>query len=264
MSLQNIGMLKNADQDAIDDLIAQAHFVRLCPFHTIQDMGTDALYLQGNRVERPVGYSPFIEARNFDPYCSRFDTAAIFFAKANMMRRDPGPGTVGHLNSPDQFRPNGVAALALKARALLYAASPLNNELGVKDWEEAAKANWEAIQIALQYGYGLLDFADYKKNFVGTTYTNEQLWGWNAGNVNYNTSSMSGIVNGVFAADKVATSGESPSQNAVDKFETKWGDPLNTQADRDAATALGHYNEQNPYVDRDPVSISMSSTIRLL
>ena len=35
-------------------------------------------------------------------------------------------------------------------------------------------------------------------------------------------------------------------------FETKWGDPLNTQADRDAATALGHYNEQDPYANRDP------------
>ncbi len=35
-------------------------------------------------------------------------------------------------------------------------------------------------------------------------------------------------------------------------WETKWGDPLNTQADRDAATALGHYNEQDPFVNRDP------------
>ncbi len=46
--------------------------------------------------------------------------------------------------------------------------------------------------------------------------------------------------------------GESPTQNIVDRFETMWGDPLNTQADREAAAALGHYNEQDPYSNRDP------------
>jgi len=46
--------------------------------------------------------------------------------------------------------------------------------------------------------------------------------------------------------------GGGPTQNGVDKYETKWGDPLITQADRDAATDLGHYNEQDPYKDRDP------------
>jgi hypothetical protein len=45
---------------------------------------------------------------------------------------------------------------------------------------------------------------------------------------------------------------ECATQNTVDKFGTKWGDPLNTLEDRDAAAALGHYNEQDPYVDRDP------------
>jgi hypothetical protein len=49
-----------------------------------------------------------------------------------------------------------------------------------------------------------------------------------------------------------SSSGIDPSQNTVDKYETKWGDPLTTQAERDAATALGHYNEQQPFINRDP------------
>ena len=51
---------------------------------------------------------------------------------------------------------------------------------------------------------------------------------------------------------KQITSGLCPTQGTVDMWETRWGDPLNTQADRDAATALGHYNEQDPFVNRDP------------
>lgn len=49
-----------------------------------------------------------------------------------------------------------------------------------------------------------------------------------------------------------SASGINPTQNWVDKYETVWGDPLNTQEDRDAATLLGHYNEQQPFKDRDP------------
>ncbi len=109
------------------------------------------------------------------------------------MRRDPGPGVAGHLNSPDQRRPSGVAAKAMKGRALLYAASPLNNEQGAKDWEAAAVANWEAIKVAEQLGYDLLSLADYKKNYIGTTYSNEQLWAWYAGTKAYNTGDLAGL-----------------------------------------------------------------------
>jgi hypothetical protein len=144
-----------------------------------------------------------------------------------------------------------VAAKAYKARALLYAASPLNNENGIADWEAAAVANWEAIEIAKSYGYQLLSAADYKTNYIGTTYTNEQIWGYYAGTFGYNQT-LSGLINGIFSNSKSSWSGDCPTQNAVDKFETSWGDPLNTQADRDAAIAAGHYNEQVPYVNRDP------------
>jgi starch-binding outer membrane protein, SusD/RagB family len=253
MTLQNIGRLTDATQENTDDLIAQAHFVRAFAHLTLVKLWGGLPY-----ITKVIGAEDQWDIPRLSRHetllkiAADFDTAAMYYEKAGRMRRDPGPGQAGHLGSPDQFRPNGVAAKAFKSRALLWAASPLNNELGKTDWEAAAKASWEAIQIAQQYGYALLSAADYKRNYVYTTYSNEQLWGWSAGNLNYNTGSLTGLLNGVFASSKTGNSGEAPTQNTVDRFETKWGDPLTTQAERDAAAAAGHYNEQDPYANRDP------------
>lgn len=253
MSLQNIHMLKDVNQVDINDFKGQSHFIRAFAHFELFRLWGPMPYLT-----KVIGPSDEWDIPRLSKHetliriAADMDSAAFYFEKANLMRRDPGPGVAGHLNNPEQKRPNGVAAKAFKARALLYAASPLNNELGAKDWEEAAKANWEAIKIAEQYGYALLSLADYKKNYIGTTYSNEQLWGWYAGTKAYNSGDLQGMVNGVFGGSKTGFSGECPTQNTVDKFETKWGEPLNTEADRQAAAAAGHYSEQNPYVNRDP------------
>ena len=250
--LQNIGLLKDVKQEDIDDFIAQAHFARaFAHFELLRIWGGMPYITKVIGPDDQWDIPRLSRHETLMRIAADMDTAAIFFEKAGLMRRDLGPGQVGHLNSPQQDEPNGVAAKALKGRALLYAASPLNNKNGVADWEAAAKANWEAIQIAEQYQYALLNAVDYKKNFIGTIYSNEQLWAWYAGTKAYNNSPT--IMNGVFTGQKGGgVAGEFPTQNTVDKFETKWGDPLNTQAERNAAAALGHYNEQNPYKDRDP------------
>jgi hypothetical protein len=43
-----------------------------------------------------------------------------------------------------------------------------------------------------------------------------------------------------------------PTQQCVDMFETADGYPLYTQQERDIAIAAGQFEEQNPYVNRDP------------
>lgn len=253
ISLENINLLKDVNQVDINDFKGQAHFIRAFAHFELFRLWGPMPYL--NKVIGPDDAWDIPRLSKHETLiriAADMDSAAIYFAKAELMRRDPGPGITGHLNNPEQKRPTGVAAKAFKARALLYAASPLNNELGTKDWEEAAKANWEAIKIAEQNGYALLSLADYKKNYIGTTYSNEQLWAWYAGTKTYNTGDLQGLVNGVFGGSKTGFSGECPTQNTVDKFETKWGEPLNTDADRQAAAAAGHYSEQNPYVNRDP------------
>lgn len=159
------------------------------------------------------------------------------------------------LSNPKQAYPTGVAALGMKARALLYAASPQNNKNGISDWQDAAKACWTAIDVAKYNGYAMQTVANanslkqaYKNNFMNVPRTNEQLWPWYAGAPGY----VQSMTNGVFAQQENAISGEDPTQNFVDRFETQWGDPLNTEEDRLAAVALGHYKEQDPYANRDP------------
>ena len=246
--------LKDGQQEDIDDLIAQAHFVRgFCHFEVFRLWGPMPY------ITAPIGPDdqwdiPRLTAKEMLlRVAADMDTAVTFFEKAGKMRRDPLPGQVGHLNAPDQKIPNGVTAKAYKARALLYAASPLNNPANnTDDWAAAAVANWDAIKLAEQYGYDLLSPADYTQNYFGVQYSNEMLWGDYYGSVRYNTGITKQPYNGVFCNHKTNNSGLCPTQSTVDMWETKWGDPLNTQADRDAATALGHYYEQNPFVNRDP------------
>jgi len=252
-ALENIGMLKDASPVDINDFKGQAHFIRAFAHFELFRLWGPMPYLTKVMDQDDEWDIPRLSKREtLVRIAMDMDSAAMYFEQADLMRRDPGPGVAGHLNNPEQKRPTGVAAKAFKARALLYAASPLNNEKGNIDWEDAAKANWEAIQIAEKYGYELLSLDDYKKNYIGTTYSNEQLWAWYAGTKAYNSGDLNGQMNGVFGGGKTGWSGECPTQNTVDKFETKWGEPLNTPADRQAAAAAGHYSEQDPYKDRDP------------
>ncbi|MEL7588214.1 MAG: RagB/SusD family nutrient uptake outer membrane protein [Prolixibacteraceae bacterium] len=253
LALKNVTRITDATDEDINDLIAQAYFVRaFCHFELMRVWGPMPYMRDVIGPEDEWDLPRLSKYETLENVALDMDSAVIYFEKAGRMRRDLGPGQAGHLNHPDQARPTGVAAKAYKGRALLYAASPLNNDDGQTAWENAAKANWDAIQTAEQYSYALLTAADYKLNFVGTKYTNEQLWAWSAGTKTYNAGDLAGLMNGVFASNKGANSGVCPTQNFVDKFETKWGDPLNTEAERQAASAQGHYEEQDPYKDRDP------------
>ncbi|MGB4415769.1 MAG: RagB/SusD family nutrient uptake outer membrane protein [Paludibacter sp.] len=252
IALEKVDMLQNASEVEKNDLRAQAYFVRgFCLFsifrsygampHITKPLGPDDIW----DIARPSKYETCMSV------VEDMDQAIKYYKLANKMRRDPGPGGALHLIDPEMFRPSGMAATALRARALLYAASPLNNDQGNAPWEAAAKANWEAIQDALSLQYELLPMDKFKQNFNGNRYSNEQLYGWYAGKNNAAAGHIQYLLPGVFNNSQY-NSGECPTQNTVDKFETIYGDPLNTQEDRDIATALGHYNEQDPYANRDP------------
>lgn len=254
IALANVDAIKDAADEDREDMRGQAYFARAyAHFNLMRIWGPmpHITYIIGADDEWDIP-----RLSRYDSYKSvalDMDSAFTAFEKAGRIRRDPGPGEPGHLTDPDQARPNGVAAKAIKARALLYAASPLNNANGTKDWEDAAAASWEAIRIAEQYKYALLDFANYTDNYYGAQYSNEQIWAWNSGNGRgFDHGDLQGLQNGVFASKPSGNSGECPTQNMIDKFETKWGEPLNTEEDRARATALGHYNEQDPYKNRDP------------
>lgn len=252
IALQKLDQIQDALPEEIEDLRGQAYFVRGYAHFVLNRFWGPMPHLT-----TPIGaYDEWDLPRlskneSLRSVALDMDSAFIAFEKAGKIRRDPGPGQPGHLNDPDQGKPNGVAAKSLKARALLYAASPLNNANGLKDWEDAAIANWEAIQIAEKYQYALIEGDRYTDNFYGVKYTNEQIWAWHAGSKNYGNAPTS-LQNGIFANKKTIVAGETPTQNFVDMFETQWGDPLNSPEDRKEASKQGHYNEQDPYVNRDP------------
>lgn len=253
ITLEKADMVQDGTVEDMADIKGQAYFFRgFCSF-TMQRFWGPMPYLTKSLtgddewdLPRPTKVQGYLNC------AADFDLAYEQFEIAKKIRRDPMPGESGHLNDSDQDKPNGVAAKAFKGRMLLYAASPLNNEdNNVQLWSDAAVANWEAIVIAKQYGYALMDSAHYMDNFYGVQYCNEQIWAECFGTKSYGATDMQTTLTYVMSNNRKA-SGACPTQNLVDKFETIYGDPLNTEADRAAAEAKGHYMEQNPYVNRDP------------
>lgn len=131
------------------------------------------------------------------------------------------------------------ASLALKARLLLYAASPLHNPSNdIEKWEHAAEA---AHDIIAMNRYGL--HSDYRALFRlgngadGNTEVIFAQQGWNRNDfekMNYPIGYTQG-----------GQGSTSPSQNLVDAYEMKaTGVPITEPG--------SGYDPQNPYQGRDP------------
>lgn len=147
-------------------------------------------------------------------------------------------------------RVNGAAAYALRARALLYRASALNNPTGdVALWREAASAATAFItkNSASSDPYRLYTTAgndpnqNYYQCFVSTPHLNDEYilsrseWVTREIELFLAPCGFSGTANSVGRTN--------PTQNLVDSYETKNGLPI----DRDPT-----YDPQNPYANRDP------------
>ncbi|MBQ7899119.1 MAG: RagB/SusD family nutrient uptake outer membrane protein [Bacteroidales bacterium] len=109
-------------------------------------------------------------------------------------------------------RANRMAAYALKARTLLYAASPLHNPDNDKvKWEEAAKACALIVDNAEAWG---LKFSKYADLWGDNAFFNQELI-WGIGRGASNAFEMAhypvGVENG--------SSGNCPTQSFVDQYE---------------------------------------------
>lgn len=145
-------------------------------------------------------------------------------------------------------RANGAAAYALKSRALLYLASPLNNPNGSTDlWQKAADAalafiskNNSSSNPYKLYSTGDTE-NDYYNCFVSTPHLNPEYIlsrsEWSTSNVE-RLSLPCG-----FTGKQTAVGRTNPTQNLVDAYETKNGLPINEDPT---------YDENKPYENRDP------------
>ncbi len=128
-------------------------------------------------------------------------------------------------------------AMAAKARALLYMASPLNNPGNDQaKWQKAADAAKAVIDLNI---YSL--YPDYKKSYTDEAiYNSEIIWNRLYNNKLYAEYSVeqSYMPNGYYGYGQVH-----PLQNIVDDYEM-----LNGKLPKDDPD----YNPQNPYVNRDP------------
>jgi hypothetical protein len=265
IALRNVSRIQDADDNIKNDFRGQAYFFRAWFHFTLFRLWGTMPYL--DYVMGPYDKSWDLARLPKNEFLQRvaqdIDSAYYFFNLCDMVRRDPMPGVSGSLNysAYQMYRPNGMAAKAFKSKVLLYAASPLNNKNGATDWQNAAAAAWDAIKVAEAKGVVLLPLLDPVSgndrhlNFYGKDVCDESIWTWTYGTQTWNGGGGSGWIatmwGGAFMSHASA-SGQHPTQNWVDKYETKNGWPLNTAADRAAAVAAGEYIEQDPFINRDP------------
>lgn len=138
------------------------------------------------------------------------------------------------------------AALSLKSRALLYAASPLNNSSNDQNkWKAAADAAKALIDLADQGVYSLYQGADYKQIFL-EKFNPEIILSYNinaTSNSFYNDyESMLNVMIGPNGYH--GWSSYTPSQSLIDQFEMKNGKMISESG--------SGYDPANPYLNRDP------------
>jgi starch-binding outer membrane protein, SusD/RagB family len=128
------------------------------------------------------------------------------------------------------------AAMALKARALLHAASPLNNPTGdVTKWKaaaDAAKAVMDLNKYSLEPNYGDVLVQATSPEYIMIDIKGPRGW--------------VGYINNFIAPTSYGGQQSliSPTQNHVDLYEMSNGKPI--------TDPTSGYNPQNPYLNRDP------------
>ena len=180
----------------------------------------------------------------------------------------------------DYGRYTSAAAKGLQGRVALINASPLSyfadENMGYpvtyneqERWEEAAKLCWEAIEFAESNGYALEngDSANYRKIFRGQWSSSEYLhhihreFSVNQGGDKVTSGSGWWNLTRMFIPGAVMEDmddrnrGVDVTQEMVDKFEaveTDGSGNIVRALDINDARSEGFYNDQNPYINRDP------------
>lgn len=138
-------------------------------------------------------------------------------------------------------RANGIAAMALKARVLLYAASPaFNKPYDAAKWEAAAEAAGDAIAALGGIGAAMATYDQYYFDKLNDKdYQNRDIFMRSSISTNNQKFESENYPKGMYGSAGVGV-----SQNLVDAFPDERGYPI------DAAGSL--YDADDPYAHRDP------------
>lgn len=222
--------LENLDQvpasaGNIERMKAEIRFIRAYRYHDLIRI-YGGVPLVGDKVYKleDRDFTPLYERKSIQE-CIAYTIQELDAAAAGLKGKPviPGRGSEG-------------AALALKARLLLYAASPLyNNDVNdVAKWQAAANAASAVINLNR---YSL--YPNYRNLFI-TNNTGEAIFERLYSPTNEHTNLE--LVNGPNGYGGWA--GNTPLQNLVDDYEMNNGKSI-----KDPASG---YNPQDPYTNRDP------------
>jgi len=207
-------------------LIGELEFIRAFRYHDlIRNYGGvvlmgDKVVNLGDNLQDPSLFNRATLAASIAYATAQLDDAASKLPLSNSSTWALGRATKG-------------AALAVKSRLLLYAASPLYN---VGTWADAAAA----AKAVMDLGKYSLDQGGYSQLFLNPNSNEiifERLYYPNTA-----PHTRLEIANGPNGYD--GWGGNTPLQNLVDDYEMDNGKPIT-----DAASG---YDAQNPYVNRDP------------
>lgn len=164
---------------------------------------------------------------------------------------------VSYENDIDYGRATRGAALAFKARTLLYAASPLNNPTQDRQkWVDAQAACKAVMDLGIYKLYYDEDASttvpgqSFAHNFVKRKEHQEHIYMFLRGASSDLYSLFPTTWNG-----SGTVLGCMPTQNLVDAFDMKDGTEPITGYDANGAPIINpesKYNDQNPYANRDP------------
>ncbi|MEP3390349.1 MAG: RagB/SusD family nutrient uptake outer membrane protein [Reichenbachiella sp.] len=233
----NLALEKVPTMDVTDEykntLIAEIKFIRAWRYFILMK-GFGGVPLIGDRVTY-IGedYSDLYSRSTVDQ-TAQYIVAELDAAAADLPSRNDGNWERGRATSE--------AALALKSRALLYAASPLY--AGSDDqakWQAAA----DAAEVVMGLGFSLVDNLDadpaenYRQLFISEP-TNEDIF-----MREFNVTSWTIPIEKMNAPNGYGGwGGNCPMQNFVDDFEMTNGLAIDE--------AGSGYDDQDPYTNRDP------------
>ena len=223
-ALNNVKSIKMSDSHK-NAVIGELKFIRAFRYHDlIRNYG--GVILMGDKVyELADNYKdPAVYKRSSIKDCIAYTVAELDSAALLLPNANSGSWLLG--------RATKGAAMALKARLLLYAASPLYNCGTWADAAKAAKAVTDLNQYAIQN--------DYSSLFVDQTMSSNEIIFGRQYTITSRHVCME-IANGPNGYDGWA--GNTPLQNLVDAYQMNNG--------KDISDPTSGYDPNNPYANRD-------------